>query len=49
MAVVLAWREKQWKLLAPGAVAGRWFVLMTRAMMPRAQAPSHHPTFFRSA
>lgn len=38
MAVVLAWREKQWKLLAPGAVAGLWFVLMTRAVMPAANA-----------
>jgi len=38
MGLVLAWRQKQWKLLVPGAAAGLWFVLMTRVVMTAANS-----------
>lgn len=38
MALVLAWRERERKLLIPAAVSGLWFVLMTRVVMNAANA-----------
>lgn len=38
MGLVLAWRERKWRLVVPGALAGLWFVLMTRVVMTSANA-----------
>lgn len=38
MALVLAWREKERKLLIPAVVTAAWFALMTRVVMPAANS-----------